>query len=1059
MREALGKNVREPVAVVGIGCRLPGARGPGELWRLLSNGVDAIGEVPADRFGSAGPAGGATSAGGFLSGVDQFDADFFGISGHEAARLDPQHRLMLQTAWESFEDAGMTADGLAGSRTGVYTACLNADYWDVVRDAGLTDMHAVAGNGAWGMPAGRLSHLFDLRGPSLGVEATCATSLLAVHLACRDLWSGQADAALVAGANLLLANDFYLALAEAGILSADGRARFGDAASDGYVRSEGAVAVVLKPLTTAQRDGDRVYATILGGAVNNNGRGSDTLITPSVDGQVAMLRAAYADAGVSPDDVDYVEAHGAGTPVGDDVELTALHDVFAAADRSRPCLVGSVKSNIGHIEAAAGLAGLAKTALALHHGRIPPTLRITTPHPLLARENSPLAAVTAPARWPGTGRAALAGISSFGLSATNVHLVLAAVRETPDPAFAPVREACLLPVSAHTEGAARELASAYATLVGQAGDDRLPGVLFSAAVRRSHHQHRIAVTGRNAAELAAGLRAAADGTHSERVATGRTRPARVVFVYSGQGSQWKGMCQDLYEVEPTFRRVLLECAEVIRAEAGWWLPDRFDSLDGPGQLQPALWATQVALAATWRAWGIEPDVVIGHSMGEIAAACTSGALTLRDGGAIAVRRGELIGRLPGQGAMAAVGIGAEQAHQAIGHHADRVAVAAVNSANSVVLAGEPAALEAVLTPLREAGVFCAHVNVEYASHSPHVAPVRDELAGLLADVRPQRTAIRLRSTVSCDVVDGEELDGGYWADNLCDPVRFGPALVRELAESGPVTFVEISPHPVLAPVLADLLAETGIDGVAVASALRGEAALGVMLAGLGVAYTRGHSVSWEQVQPAAAHADLPLYPWQGRRHWVRPWRSAAAELSGEVRTYDPHVTAPERDELVRVATELATAAAEQALGAGWRLSQPQVHGTAAPGSPLRVVLLPAGDDWSFAVRAEEPGASGVSRWIPVLSGHLMVDSADEPDIPAPRAVGDWFVDAVRSLLDHDHVDLNRPLPELGMDSVLATKLLARARTELGVRLPTKTLLGANTLRSVISELERGADLT
>ncbi|MEU4745665.1 polyketide synthase, partial [Actinosynnema sp. NPDC023658] len=403
MGEGLGA-VREPVAIVGIGCRLPGARGPRELWDVLASGADEVGEIPDGRLGTDERI--ATRVGGFLPDVDRFDADFFGISGHEAARIDPQHRQMIEVVWEAVEDAGLTAAALEGSRTGVYTACLNADYWDVVRAAGLSDMHAVAGNGAWGMPAGRLSHLLDLRGPSLGVEATCATSLLAVHLACRDLWSGQADAALVAGVNLLLSADFYLALSDAGILSRDGRARFGDAGVDGYVRSEGAVAVVLKPLGAALRDGDRVYATILGGAVNNNGRAGDTLTTPSIAGQVAMLRAAHADAGVSADEVDYVEAHGAGTPIGDEVELSALREEFGS--RSRPCLVGSVKSNIGHIESAAGLAGLAKTALALHHGVVPATLRVRTPHPVLA--GTSLEPVASARPWPDTGRLPVAGV-------------------------------------------------------------------------------------------------------------------------------------------------------------------------------------------------------------------------------------------------------------------------------------------------------------------------------------------------------------------------------------------------------------------------------------------------------------------------------------------------------------------------------------------------------------------------------------------------------------------------------------------------------------------------
>ncbi|ONI84796.1 hypothetical protein ALI22I_30360 [Saccharothrix sp. ALI-22-I] len=1112
MREEL-RDAREPVAVVGIGCRLPGACGPQELWAVLASGSDTVGEIPDrvevdDRI--------TTRVGGFLPDVDRFDADFFGISGHEAARIDPQHRQMIEVAWEAFEDAGLGAETLAGSRTGVYTACLNADYWDVVRAAGLSDMHAVAGNGAWGMPAGRLSHLLDLRGPSLGVEATCATSLLAVHLACRDLWSGQADAALVAGVNLLLSRDFYVALSDAGILSQDGRARFADADTDGYVRSEGAVAVVLKPLSAALRDGDRVYATILGGAVNNNGRGSDTLITPSVDGQVAMLHAAHADAGVTADEVDYVEAHGAGTPVGDQVELSALREVFGS--RSRPCLIGSVKSNVGHIESAAGLAGLAKTALALHHGVVPATLHVHTPHPVLA--DTSLEPVPSARPWPNTGRLPLAGISSFGLSATNVHLVL---RAAPDskaasathPEAVAAREAHLIPVSARSEAAARELAVAYAELVERLGDDGLVDVAYSAATRRSHHQNRIAVAGADAAGIAAELRAAASGPNT----VGTQRKSRVVFVYSGQGSQWKGMGRDLYETEPTFRRVFTECAEAIRAEAGWWLPDRLDELDGPAELQPALWAFQVALASTWRAWGLEPDAVVGHSMGEIAAACTAGALTLRDGAAIASRRGRLVERLPGRGAMAAVGVGEQETRRAIGERGDEVAVAVVNGPDSVVLAGDPDALDEVVAPLRAAGVFCRPVNVDYASHSPQIEPVRAELTELLADVAPREAVIPLRSTVTGDLVRGPELDGDYWVRNLREQVRFGPVVEAVLAEGGPVTFVEISPHAVLGTVLEDRLRDADVDGVAITSVLRDEPALGTMLAGLGTAYTRGHTVVWDAVQPRGALVDLPRYPWQGRTHRV-PAKASAARLTDDVRTFDPGRTAPAPDDLVGVCLDVALSAVSRVIDGGFELTEPHRHGTATPGSPLRVVLHPAARGWEFAVRAEENAEDGLCTWTTVLSGQaspgpatlptydvtdplpafasradllstlVPTDLADLDSLvlqkdrpgpcrtctgtglvldadgiavgelrlrtaePAPRqtSVAEWFVDALRTTLGADHVDRTRPLSDQGMDSMLAAKLLARIRTELGVRLPARSVLGANTVESVITEL-------
>ncbi|MGW4116141.1 type I polyketide synthase [Actinosynnema sp. NPDC004786] len=1103
--------VREPVAVVGIGCRLPGAHGARQLWDVLEAGVDTVGEIPAERFDvdryhdpeGDGPGRIATRLGGFLSDVDLFDADFFGISGHEAARIDPQHRLMAQTVWEAVEDAGLTAAGLAGSATGVYTACLSADYWDVVRAAGLSDMHAVAGNGAWGMPAGRLSHLLDLRGPSLGLEATCSTSLLAVHLACRDLWAGYARTAIVAGVNLLLAPDFYVPLSEAGILSRTGRRRFGDAGSDGYVRSEGAVAVVLKPLSAALRDGDRVYATVLGGAVNNNGRGSDTLITPSVAGQEAMLRAAHADAGVSAAEVDYVEAHGAGTPVGDEVELTALKRVFGSAPRERPCLVGSVKSNIGHIEAAAGLAGFAKTALALHHGVLPATLRVVDPHPALA--GSALELVTDARPWPATGRPAVAGVSAFGLSATNVHLVLRAAPR-PAPPEPSRREAHLIPVSARSEAAARALAAAYADVVERAGEEGLADVAFSASVRRSHHAHRIAVSGADAAEIAARLRAAT------RAPAVPTRAPRVVFVYSGQGSQWKGMGRDLYEVEPTFRRVFTACAEAIRDEAGWWLPDRLDSLEGPAELQPALWAFQVALAATWRGWGLEPEVVIGQSMGEIAAACTAGALTLRDGAAIACRRGAAIAGLPGRGAMAALGIGEEEALRAIGDRADEVAVAVVNGPDSVVLAGEPAALEEVVAPLREAGAYCRYVNVEYASHSPHIDPIRAELAQALTGLDPRPAAIPLLSTVTGTRVRGPELDGGYWVRNLRGQVRFGQAVTSVLAEGGPVTFVEISPHPVLGTVLADRVREAGVDGVAITSAVRDEPTLATALSGLGVAWARGHGVRWEAVQPAGTFTDLPLYPWQGKRHWV-PTRPTAPVPTDDVRTFDSDRRAPEAG-LVGTCVEVALTALTRMTGGPAEVTGLHHHGAATPGSPLRVVLHPDAGGWRFTVRSGEAGADGLTSWRTVLSGHgaarelpgheplgdatpasdVMADldapptsatlacplpdqvwkrtdgnvvtllasdgkvigelrhTLDEPAPERPATLDEWFVDEVRTLLGADHVDRTRPLPDLGMDSVLATKLITRIRTETGVQLATRSLLGGNTVNAVIAQL-------
>ncbi|MEO6081902.1 MAG: acyltransferase domain-containing protein [Umezawaea sp.] len=1169
MQRTLG-GTREPVAVVGIGCRLPGVEGPRELWRLLARGDDTVGEIPPDRFdidryhdprpGLPGRI--STRAGGFLTDVDEFDADFFGMSGHEAVRLDPQHRLMMRTVWEAVENAGIPAEHLAGSLTGVYTACLNADYWDSVRKAGLSDMHAVAGNGAWGMPAGRLSHLLDLRGPSLGVEATCATSLLAAHLACRDLWSGQAEMAIVAGVNLLLSADFYLSLSESGILSPSGRSRFGDAASDGYVRSEGAVAVVLKPLRTALRDGDRVYATIIGGAVNNNGRANDTLITPGVEGQVSMLRAAHADAGISPFDVDYVEAHGAGTPVGDAVELTALSRVFGEGrPRRTPCLIGSIKSNLGHTESAAGLTGLVKTALALHHGVVPATLHVRDLHPVLAEPGAPLAPVTTARPWPRPVSETVAGVSSFGLSATNVHLVLRAAPATA-PAATPRPEGTptVVPVSARSGAALRALAADHADLVDRLGDAGLDDIAFSAGTRRSHHPHRAAAVGTTAAEIAAALRDIAAGRHAERTSA---RLPKVVFVYSGQGSQWKGMGRDLFETEPVFRRALLECAEAIRGEAGWWLPDRLDSLDGPAELQPALWAFQVALAATWRAWGVEPDVVVGHSMGEIAAACTAGALTPADGAAIASQRGKLIATLTGRGAMAAVGIGERRAEAAIGAHRDEVAVAVVNGPESVVLAGDPTRLEDVLAPLRAEGVFLRYLDVDYASHSPRIDPIRAELTSALADISPRRTSIPLRSTVSGHLVAGTELDADYWTRNLRDQVRFGP-VVQALLDDGPTLLVEISPHPVLGTTLQDLLHDNGSDGAVISSVVRGDDAPTSVRAGLATAYAHGVTPRWDTLLHGGKAIDLPGYRWQGRKYWVRD-EPESATLTDDVHTFD---AGPSSEGMAGCIDVVLGAMAEMTGDDRAVLTHLRPHGSAEPDCALRVVLHQAHGGWQFAVKSEKVRGAGLSTWTTVLTGrsmrtdpatrreapeatwrrcaagtstlrraagesiawvaagktrvellasarhvlataagissvslsdvgslvlagtfpgrtwlhavvradeanvgdvHVLADDgsvlgelrswtftdplqADEP--AAPADLDSWFVTTVATLLGSPPQDVNRtkPLPDQGMDSILATRLLHRIRTELGITLTTRALLGTNTVDAVIDEL-------
>jgi acyl transferase domain-containing protein/acyl carrier protein len=1002
---------RDPVAVVGIGCALPGARGPAELWDLLVSDRDSIGDIPAERFdvdrwfdpvpGKPGRI--ATRRGGFLFGVDRFDAAFFGMSAEEALRLDPQHRLMLETVWEALEDAGLPAERLAGSRTGVYTSSLAADYWDAVRGAGLYDMDAATGTGSWGLPSGRISRLLDLRGPSMGVQATCASALLAVHLACQDIWSGQTDAAVVSGVNLLLSPDLYFSLSESEILSPGGLSRFGDADVDGYVRSEGAVTVVLKPLSAALRDHDRVYATVLGSAATNNGAASANQAAPGVAGQCEALRAAYRDAGVAPGDVDVVEAHGAGTPKGDEVELTALDAVLREGRATdRRCELGSVKSNVGHTEAAAGLVGLVKAALAVHHRTIPATLHVDRPHPLLEAPGSPLVLTRERRPWPDTGRPAVAGVSSFGLSATNVHVVLGEVRTADRDTAAESGGPCVLPLSARDPRALRDLAGSWARLLD--GPVDLPALSRGAAARRTHHGHRLAVVGDDPRAVARDLRAHLAGATPDSVHAGeRTGPTpRVVFVFSGQGSQWPGMCRTLLEHDPVFRARMDECDEAVRSEAGWSPVDLLSSdaeLSDEDVVQPTLWAAQVALAAVWEARGVTPDLVVGHSMGEIAAACVTGALSLRDGAAVVCRRSALVRDLALPGAMVAVQLGEAQARAAAG---GAVSVGVVNSAHSTVLAGEPGALERVVAPLRARGVFCREVRVRYASHSPRVDPLREPLLAALRELEPRRGRVPLVSTVVPGEIAGDGLDADYWWANLREPVRFADAVDHVLSRGGPVLFVEVSTHPLLLHAVEDAVEETRADAAVVGTLTRGADERTSLLAGVAAAYAHGVTPDWRP-RPGDAVRELPGYPWQRESHWVGPTGTGVplppptteVEDDAEVLTADGALDADAPLSGLSFLAPVITAATGLVGGADVLLDDVVADEPPGGGRALRAVLTPAGTGWVFDVRVRTDGAGGVAGWRSRARGVLRIGE-DKPPLPpfSPSLVRRWCAEEV-----------------------------------------------------------------
>ena len=877
----------EPIAIIGIGCRFPGSNGPEEFWQSLRDGVDAITEVPADRFhlnrvydsDPIVPGKINTRWGGFVDQVDQFDPQFFGISPREAARMDPQQRLLLEVAWEALEDAGQVGEKLAGSQTGVFVGISNNDYGRTqFSDLSRIDAYAGTGN-ALSIAANRISYSFDFRGPSIAIDTACSSSLVAVHLACSSLRNGESTLAVAGGVNLILSPAITMNFTKAGVMAPDGRCKTFDASANGYVRSEGAGLVVLKALSRALADGDPIYAVIRGSAVNQDGR-SNGLMAPNPLAQESVLREAYRKAGVSPGDVQYVEAHGTGTLLGDPIEARALGRVLAEGRvAGHPCAIGSVKTNIGHCEAAAGVAGLIKVALALKHAEIPGNLHFQEPNPHIPFDELPLRVQTKLSSWPIEGGPPLAGVSSFGFGGTNAHVVLQQAPEshTAIRVASDSKSCCLLPLSARSPEALQAVAQSYRQFLATS-ERSLHDICFSASARRSHHDYRLAVAGDLPQQLGEGLEAFLKGETRAGLSCGRKALAgrgKLAFVFSGQGSQWFGMGRTLLHDEAVFREAIERCELALRPHTDWSLIAELAGTDAAQSrlnevdvIQPALFAVQVALAALWRSWGIEPDAVVGHSMGEVAAACVAGALSLEDAALIICKRSSLVKRTIGQGAMASVELSIEDARSAVAGYEDRVSIAVSTSPASTVLSGEPEALAEILEQLKGRDVFCKMVKVDFASHSPQMDPLRGELLHALEEVQPQLASVPIYSTVLDTVADGTELDAIYWARNLREPVLFSSS-VQRLIEDGYDSFLEISAHPVLLSGIQQGLHHSGKEGDALASIRREEDERTAMLRSLGVLYSSGYAVDWSRIyRDKRTMVRLPAYPWQRQRCWL-----------------------------------------------------------------------------------------------------------------------------------------------------------------------------------------------
>ena len=891
----------EAIAIIGIGCRFPGANDARAFWSLLRTGVNAIREVPADRFNlhdfldpdPAAPGKMVTRWGGFIEQVDQFDAHFFGISPREAARMDPQQRLLLEVAWEALEDAGQVRETLAGTATGVFIGISNNDYGRIqFQDLDRIDAYVGTGN-ALSIAANRISYVFDFRGPSIALDTACSSSLVAVHQACCSLRSGESTLALAGGVNLILSPAITINFSKAGAMAPDGRCKTFDARANGYVRSEGAGIIVLKPLTKALADGDPIYAVIRGSAVNQDGR-SNGLMAPNPRAQEAVLREAYRRAEVSPGDVHYIEAHGTGTLLGDPIEAKALGAVLAL-DRppERPCRLGSVKTNMGHLEAAAGIAGLIKVALALKHREIPPSLNFEQPNPHIPFDQLALRVQTNLEPWPAEPAPALAGVSSFGFGGTNAHVVLQEAgltdfSETPSAGYArgnPRSEirntnpTYLLPLSARSPEALRSLARDYKDLLTSTeSTEALHDLCYSASVRRSHHEHRLAVTGNSAAHVAEGLEAFLRGDVRTGWSSGHKlsdHRRKLVFVFPGQGSQWFGMGRALLKQEAVFREAVERCDRAMRPYGDWSLLAELTATDATDSrmneidvLQPALFAIQVALTALWRSWGIEPDAVVGHSMGEVAAAHVAGALSLEDAARVITSRSHIVKPAIGHGAMVAVELSIADARRALAGFEDQVSIAVSNSPMSTVLSGDLGALESIVTRLQRQDIFCRMIKVDFAAHSPQMEPLRADLARALEGLRPQPAFVPIYSTITGQVSDGASFDQLYWSRNLRAPVLFSDA-VHRLIEDGHDIFLEISPQPILLSSVQQGFSHSGRQGAVFPSMRREEEEHQVMLGSLGGLYTSGCGVDWSRVYPTGGRCvRLPLYPWQRERCWL-----------------------------------------------------------------------------------------------------------------------------------------------------------------------------------------------
>ncbi|NEO53136.1 MAG: SDR family NAD(P)-dependent oxidoreductase [Okeania sp. SIO3B5] len=878
---------KEAIAIIGMGCRLPGGPStPEAFWELLQNGVDAITEVPADRWpinkyydsDPTAPGKMYTRYGGFIEGIQEFDANFFGISPKETVHLDPQQRLLLEVSWEALERSGINYQKLTGSSTGVFVGICSNDYTQKILNQGFEQIDAyIASGNSHSTASGRISYLLGLKGPSLAVDTACSSSLVSIHLATTSLRNRECNLALAGGVNALISPEFSINFSKARMLSADGRCKTFDATADGFVRGEGCGMVILKRFSDAVADGDNILAVIRGTAINQDGDTSG-LTVPNGPSQQAVIGQALENGGVDPASISYIEAHGTGTSLGDPIEVGAIGTVFGKThSQEQPVIIGSAKTNIGHLEGAAGIAGLMKVVLQLQNQKIAPSLHLNQPNPYINWDQLPVQVATKLTSWQTNAKSRIAGVSSFGFSGTNAHVV---IEEAPSKVKIQnnvERPIHLLTLSGKTEKALEDLVSSYQNYLETNPELPLADICYTASTGRAHFNHRLGVIASEPKELMEKL--LGWKTESELVGVFKGLPnsesPKIAFLFTGQGSQYINMGRQLYEQAPTFRQALEECAqilkpyletsilEIIHPEA----PENSSTLDQTAYTQPAIFALEYALFKLWSTWGIKPNVVMGHSVGEYVAACIAGVFSLEDGLKLIAMRGKLMQKLPSGGEMVSVMASESQVTEAIKEYTSQVTIAAVNGPESIVISGESGAITNICNFFELEGVKTKQLQVSHAFHSPLMEPMLTEFEAVAKEITYNQPKIPLISNVTGTEVGAEITTAEYWVGHVRQPVKFAQSM-KTLEEQGYESFLEIGPKPILLSMGRQCVTED--MGEWLPSLRPGVDEWQQMLSSLGKLYVQGAKIDWSGFDSdySRQKVALPTYPFQRERYWV-----------------------------------------------------------------------------------------------------------------------------------------------------------------------------------------------